>query len=120
MALTKHAGGHSDVMMGSASAGPEWYDRLRRHAQQLGTVVSPDDAALVLRGLRTLSIRLERETASALTIAQWLEQRSEVAKVLCPMLPGAPGMICGSGISPAAAACSALSCAGDRARRGTR
>ncbi|WJS98393.1 cystathionine beta-lyase [Novosphingobium humi] len=91
MALTKHAGGHSDVMMGSASAGPEWYDRLRRHAQQMGTVVSPDDAALVLRGLRTLSLRLERETASALTIAQWLSARPEVARVLCPMLPGAPG-----------------------------
>jgi O-acetylhomoserine/O-acetylserine sulfhydrylase-like pyridoxal-dependent enzyme len=100
---------------------PEWYDRLRRHAQQLGTVVSPDDAALVLRGLRTLSIRLEASTASALTIAQWLEQRSEVAKVLCPMLPGSPGMICGSAISPAAAACSALSAgAAARARRATR
>jgi cysteine-S-conjugate beta-lyase len=91
MSLTKHAGGHSDVMMGSASAGEELYATLRKRAQTLGQVVSPDDAALVLRGLRTLEVRLERETASALKIAEWLSGRAEVARVLCPMLPGAPG-----------------------------
>ena len=91
MSLTKHVGGHSDVMMGSASASGELYSKLRRTAQSLGQVVSPDDAALVLRGLRTLGVRLERETASALEIARWLSTRSEVARVLCPMLPGSPG-----------------------------
>lgn len=91
MALTKHVGGHSDLMMGSASAGPELYARLRQRAQQLGTVVSPDDASLVLRGLRTLHVRLRQETDSALEIARWLSKRPEVAQVLCPMLPGAPG-----------------------------
>lgn len=91
MALTKHVGGHSDLMMGSAAAAEPWYTRLRRHAQQLGTVVSPDDAALALRGLRTLGVRLEKSTASALAIARWLEARPEVARVLCPMLPGSPG-----------------------------
>jgi cystathionine beta-lyase len=91
MALTKHVGGHSDLMMGSASAGPELYARLRQRAQQLGTVVSPDDAALALRGLRTLDLRLKQETGSALRIAEWLSTRPEVAQVLCPMLPGAPG-----------------------------
>lgn len=90
MALTKHVGGHSDLMMGSASSGPELYGRLRQRAQQLGTVVSPDDAALALRGLRTLDVRLRQETASALEIARWLSKRKEVAQVLCPMLPGAP------------------------------
>ncbi|MFA7587299.1 MAG: PLP-dependent transferase, partial [Novosphingobium sp.] len=50
-----------------------------------------DDAALALRGLRTMGVRLNRTTASALTIAQWLVQRPEVARVLCPMLPGSPG-----------------------------
>ncbi|KHK93250.1 cystathionine beta-lyase [Novosphingobium malaysiense] len=91
MALTKHVGGHSDLMMGSASAGPDLYPRLRQRAQQLGTVVSPDDAALALRGLRTLQLRLEQETESALRIARWLSNREDVAQVLCPMLPGAPG-----------------------------
>jgi len=91
MSLTKHVGGHSDLMMGSVTAGEELYHRLRTKSQSLGQVVSPDDAALALRGLRTLGIRLERETASALTIAERLARRPEVAHVLCPMLPGAPG-----------------------------
>lgn len=91
MSLTKHVGGHSDVMMGSASAGPELYARLRRTAQALGQVVSPDDAALVLRGLRTMGVRLKQESSSALEIANWLQSRPEVARVLCPMLPGSPG-----------------------------
>ncbi len=91
MSLTKHVGGHSDVMMGSASAGASWYRKLRLRAQTMGTVVSPDDAALLLRGLRTMDIRLQRTTASALALAQWLAARAEVAHVLCPMLPGAPG-----------------------------
>lgn len=91
MSLTKHVGGHSDVMMGSASAGEEFYAKLRRTAQQLGQVVSPDDAALALRGLRTMGLRLQQETASALALARWLEARPEVGTVLCPMLPGSPG-----------------------------
>ena len=70
MSLSKHVGGHSDLMMGSASAGPKWYEKLRRRAQGLGQVVSPDDAALAARGLRTMGLRLERETASALEIAR--------------------------------------------------
>jgi cystathionine beta-lyase len=91
MSLTKHVGGHSDLMMGSISAGEQLYRKLRVKSQALGQVVSPDDAALASRGLRTMGIRLERETASALAIAEWLAGRPEVAQVLCPMLPGAPG-----------------------------
>lgn len=91
MSLTKHVGGHSDLMMGSASGGEEWYGKLRRRAQALGQVVSPDDASLALRGLRTLGIRLERETASALEVSRWLAGREEVAAVLNPCLPGDPG-----------------------------
>ncbi len=91
MSLTKHVGGHSDLMMGAVSAGEALYARLRAKAQALGQVVSPDDAALALRGLRTMGLRLERAAANALQVAQWLRGRSEVAHVLCPMLPGAPG-----------------------------
>ena len=91
MALTKHIGGHSDLMMGSASAKGPLYRKLRQTAQALGHVVSPDDAALALRGLRTMGIRLERSTATALELARWLAARPEVAHVLCPFLPGAPG-----------------------------
>ena len=90
-ALTKHIGGHSDLMMGSCTASAEWYPKLRETAQLLGQVVSPDDAALALRGLRTMGLRLERGTSSALIIADWLKSREEVADVLCPILSGAPG-----------------------------
>jgi cysteine-S-conjugate beta-lyase len=91
MSLTKHVGGHSDLMMGSATAGERWYRVLRQTAQALGQVVAPDDAALAARGLRTMAVRLERCTASALEIARWLQGRPEVARVLCPFLPGDPG-----------------------------
>ncbi len=90
-ALTKHVGGHSDLMMGACTAGEEWYGPLRDMAQQLGHVVSPDDAALALRGLRTMGVRLERETASALAIAKWLAGREAIAHILFPAMPGAPG-----------------------------
>ena len=90
-ALTKHAGGHSDVMMGAASAGAKYYAKLRHTAQSLGQCVSPDDAALVSRGLRTMPLRLHKSTTSALKVAQWLQTRAEVAHVLCPMLEGSPG-----------------------------
>lgn len=89
--LSKHVGGHSDLMMGCASAGERWYKALRRTSHELGQVVSPDDAALAARGLRTMKIRLEQSTASALQIAGWLAQQPQVEQVLCPMLPGSPG-----------------------------
>lgn len=91
MSLSKHVGGHSDLMMGSCSAGEEWYKTLRRTSQQLGQVVSPDDAALAARGLRTMGVRLERSTQSALEIAAWLAEHPMVAQVMCPMLPSDPG-----------------------------
>lgn len=91
MSLTKHVGGHSDLMMGSASASAKFYKRLRQTSQQLGHVVSPDDAALALRGLRTMGVRLERSTASAVQIAGWLSQHNDVAHVLCPMLESDAG-----------------------------
>ncbi|MGE8142027.1 cystathionine beta-lyase [Novosphingobium sp. NPDC080210] len=91
MSLTKHVGGHSDLMLGSAAAGDKYYAKLRRTAQALGQVVSPDDSSLALRGLRTMGLRLNQETSSALELSKWLDSRAEVAKVLCPMLPGSPG-----------------------------
>ncbi len=91
LALTKHVGGHSDLMMGSVTANPKYYPRLRKRSLLLGQQVSPDDAALALRGLRTMGVRLERSAASALVIAEWLMNRPEVAQVLFPMLPGATG-----------------------------
>ncbi len=90
MSLSKHVGGHSDLMMGSASAGERWYRALRRTSQDLGHVVSPDDAALAARGLRTVAVRLERGTESARRIASWLKGQPQVAQVMCPLLPDDP------------------------------
>jgi cystathionine beta-lyase len=91
LALTKHVGGHSDVMLGSVTATKQYYQRLRKRSLMLGQQASPDDCALALRGLRTMGVRLDRSAASALEIAGWLRGRPEVAEVLLPMLPGAPG-----------------------------
>jgi cysteine-S-conjugate beta-lyase len=90
-ALTKYQAGHADAFMGAVlAATPEWRARIVAAYKQLGLAAAPDDAYLVLRGLRTLAVRLERQGASALRIAQWLEQRSEVARVLHPALPSHP------------------------------
>lgn len=91
LACTKYVVGHSDVMLGSVTAGPGYFNRLRNLSFQLGQVASPDDCWLGLRGLRTMAVRLRQHGESALAIAQWLQQRPEVAKVLHPALPSCPG-----------------------------
>jgi cystathionine beta-lyase len=90
-ALTKYVGGHSDVFMGSACARDEALARrLDDGIVHLGWAVSPEDAYQMLRGLRTLPMRLDRQGASALKVAAWLKAQPEVAEVLFPALPGAP------------------------------
>lgn len=90
-ALTKYTGGHSDLMMGSVTTTPRWFGRLKATSYRLGYCVGPDDAYLALRGLRTLGLRLERQGASALRIAEWLQGHDAVARVMHPALPGDPG-----------------------------
>lgn len=91
VAATKYIVGHSDVMLGAATTHKKYWTRLRRTAQQLGQVVSPDDAYLAARGLRTLEVRLRQHESSALTVARWLKKRDEVGLVLHPALPDCPG-----------------------------
>ena len=90
-ALTKYTGGHSDLMMGSVTTTAKYWGRLKTKSYLLGYCVGPDDAYLALRGLRTLALRLERQGASALAVAEWLAGHAEVARVLHPALPGDPG-----------------------------
>jgi cystathionine beta-lyase len=91
-ALTKYVGGHSDVFMGSVSArDPALLARLEAGMHEVGWSVSPEDAYLMLRGLRTLPVRLERHGRSGIQVAEWLRQQPEVLEVLHPALPGAPG-----------------------------
>jgi cystathionine beta-lyase len=91
VACTKYIVGHSDVMLGSVTSGAATWDDLRLTAQVLGQCVSPDDAYLAARGLRTLDVRLFRHRDSALEIAQWLKAQPKVARVLHPALPDCPG-----------------------------
>lgn len=91
LSATKYIVGHSDVMMGSVTTHKKYWMRLRQTAQQLGQTVSPDDAYLASRGLRTLSVRMKAHEASALKIAQWLQSQDDVAQVFHPALPDSPG-----------------------------
>lgn len=91
LSATKYIVGHSDVMMGSVTTHKKYWMRLRQTAQQLGQTVSPDDAYLASRGLRTLSVRMKAHEASALKIAQWLQTHDDVAQVFHPALPDSPG-----------------------------
>jgi cystathionine beta-lyase len=90
-ALTKYQAGHADVLMGAVLAStPHWAERVRMAYKQLGLGASPDDAYLALRGLRSMAVRLDRQAASALKIAQWLEAQPQVARALHPALPSHP------------------------------
>lgn len=91
LAGTKYVGGHADVMLGSVTATAEWYPKLERTSWDLGQSVSPDDAWLCSRGLRTMGVRLRQHEASAFRIARWLDEQPQVAAVLHPALPDCPG-----------------------------
>lgn len=91
LACTKYIVGHSDVMMGSVTANAQWFGRLRQTAYLFGQMVSPDDAWLAARGLRTLGVRLRQHQDGALAVATWLKEQPGVARVLHPALPDCPG-----------------------------
>jgi len=93
IAATKYIGGHSDVLLGTVTTTEPLYERVRSMVAELGYSVSPDDAFLALRGLRTLGVRLERHQTSALQVAQWLQGRQEVKQVMHPALPTDPGHV---------------------------
>jgi cystathionine beta-lyase len=90
-ALTKYVGGHSDVFMGSAATNNLDVARaLDAGVLDFGWAVSPEDAYMMLRGLRTLPTRLARHDASARRVASWLAGHPAVAQVTHPALPASP------------------------------
>ena len=91
LACTKYVSGHADVMLGSVTATEEHWDKLTRTAQLYGQYVSPDDAFLAARGLRTMSVRLKRHEEHALKVAHWLATQPQVATVLHPAFETCPG-----------------------------
>jgi cystathionine beta-lyase len=91
IAATKYLSGHSDVMMGTVTTTQEAWQPLQERCDAFGISVSPDDAYLVLRGMRTLAPRLALHQEHALQVAAWLQGRAEVRTVCCLALPGDPG-----------------------------
>ena len=90
-AATKYPAGHSDVLLGTVSANERAWERLHETFLTLGCCAGPDDTYQVLRGLRTMGVRLERHQQNALEIARWLETQPGVARVLHPALESCPG-----------------------------
>jgi cystathionine beta-lyase len=89
---TKYFSGHADVMAGSVSASdPVHVQRVRDLAFDLGLHIAPDDCYLLLRGIRTLGVRLERHQRTALDLAAWFAGRPGIRRVLHPAFPDCPG-----------------------------
>jgi cystathionine gamma-lyase len=92
---TKYMNGHSDIIGGIAVVGnephqAEWKEQLGFLQNSVGAIQGPFDSFLVLRGIKTLALRLERHCTSALELAQWLEREPKVSKVFYPGLESHP------------------------------
>ncbi|MEZ5774407.1 MAG: cystathionine beta-lyase [Hyphomicrobiaceae bacterium] len=90
-AATKYVVGHSDAMLGAVTANERSAKAVVDAAQTLGMAAGTEEIFLGLRGLRTMGVRLEHHWRAGLEMARWLAARPEVAQVLHPALPGAPG-----------------------------
>ncbi|KAA8499182.1 putative cystathionine beta-lyase [Porphyridium purpureum] len=89
-AATKYIGGHSDIMLGLIACTEQTYRPVKLSVAMLGCPPGPDDCYLALRGLRTLGVRLRQHEKNALEVANWLETRPEVARVIHPGLQSHP------------------------------
>jgi cystathionine beta-lyase/cystathionine gamma-synthase len=89
--LTKALGGHSDLIGGVLAGSRPRMEKARARLKVLGGCLDPHAAFLVLRGLKTLHLRVERQCASALVLARHLQGRPGVTRVLHPGLPEHPG-----------------------------
>jgi len=83
---TKFLGGHADALGGVVCGDPEWVKRIFHFREITGAALDPMAAFLLIRGMKTLHLRIERQNASALTIARWLQGRPSVASVFYPGL----------------------------------
>jgi cystathionine beta-lyase len=88
---TKYIVGHSDALLGAATANERAWDLLQRSAHDFGQTAGPDDLYLALRGLRSLSVRLNRHWENGVLLAESMARHPMVAKVLHPALPGDQG-----------------------------
>jgi len=92
-AATKYLNGHSDVVAGALATAhaDEFWERLRRIRTMLGMILGPLEAHLLIRGMRTLHLRVGQACASAMELARRLQQHPAVVEVLYPGLPTHPG-----------------------------
>ncbi|MDP4266384.1 MAG: cystathionine gamma-synthase [Bacteroidota bacterium] len=88
---TKYIGGHSDVVGGSIMLSDDiLYEKIKYHQNAIGAVPSPFDCFLTMRGIKTLSLRMEKHNQNALAIAKFLEKHHDVEKVIYPGLSSHP------------------------------
>src|SRR6266576_1613652 len=87
---TKNLSGHADVIGGVVIGKPSWLETARAFAHTFGPTLGPFDAWLTLRGIRTLALRMQRHTANALRLAQYLERHRAVSRVNYPALESSP------------------------------
>lgn len=88
---TKYLNGHSDIMLGVASANAAHWSQLQARSYELGQSASVDDVYTTLRGLRTLGVRIRQQASSALKIAEWIATRPEVDHLRHPSFATCPG-----------------------------
>lgn len=89
---TKYLSGHNDTLAGFVIAADEDIaEKIRFIVKTTGAGLSPFDSWLVLRGIKTLALRMDRAQANAIKLANWLKERPEVVKVIYPGLPEHPG-----------------------------
>jgi methionine-gamma-lyase len=87
---TKYICGHADVVAGLVACNKEYYEKIFPVLVETGGIIGPFEAWLLLRGIKTLHIRMERHSANALQIARYLEQHRLVKRILYPGLPSHP------------------------------
>jgi len=91
-AATKYIAGGSDLVIGIITAAEEQYFRqLKDTTLAFGEIAAPDDCYQALKGMRSMGARLKQQQAAALDVARWLQDRSEVKRVLYPALEENPG-----------------------------
>jgi cystathionine gamma-synthase len=89
---TKYLAGHNDVLAGLiVTKGQEWSQKIAFLHNSIGAVLAPQESWLLMRGLKTLALRMERHEYNATRIAEWLSTHEMVAEVFYPALPSHPG-----------------------------
>ena len=88
---TKFLGGHADALGGAVCGSADLIERIYHYREIIGSILHPEAAYLILRGMKTLHLRVARQNRSALALAHWLEDRDQVEEVFYPGLPDDPG-----------------------------